>query len=230
MIAATGASQFNCWTRSPAFRALTGNESRCFISTNTSVAGDHPASFRNDLRARLIDVGIDITISSTEQDPAAVILHGRTRPAERSDRCRAGWDRRERPPRVQRSPADFDTRGALPRGDAGRPAGGSSGEGWFENLSDVPRQAISMGIRQILSAQEIIARRPGRAKGKGGGGCCGRGHRSAGARLDSSHPSQHHDLSGQEVRCNAQRSGADRRPALMATRPRTKHRGFDVRV
>ena len=29
-------------------------------------------------------------------------------------------------------------------------------EGWFENLSDVPRQAISMGIRQILKAHEII--------------------------------------------------------------------------
>ena len=31
------------------------------------------------------------------------------------------------------------------------------GEGWFANLSEVPRQAISMSVRQILKAKEIIA-------------------------------------------------------------------------
>ena len=31
------------------------------------------------------------------------------------------------------------------------------GEGWFENVSEVPRQAISMSVRQILKANEIIA-------------------------------------------------------------------------
>jgi glucosamine-6-phosphate deaminase len=30
------------------------------------------------------------------------------------------------------------------------------GEGWFKDLSEVPRQAISMSIRQIMKAQEII--------------------------------------------------------------------------
>jgi glucosamine-6-phosphate deaminase len=30
------------------------------------------------------------------------------------------------------------------------------GEGWFANTSDVPRQAISMSVRQILKAKEII--------------------------------------------------------------------------
>ena len=30
------------------------------------------------------------------------------------------------------------------------------GEGWFKGFDDVPRQAISMSIRQILKAQEII--------------------------------------------------------------------------
>ena len=30
------------------------------------------------------------------------------------------------------------------------------GEGWFANLSEIPRQAISMSIRQILQAREII--------------------------------------------------------------------------
>jgi glucosamine-6-phosphate deaminase len=31
------------------------------------------------------------------------------------------------------------------------------GEGWFADISEVPRQAISMSIRQILGAHEIIA-------------------------------------------------------------------------
>src|SRR2546430_17512786 len=31
------------------------------------------------------------------------------------------------------------------------------GEGWFANLSEVPRQAISMSVRQIMKAKEIIA-------------------------------------------------------------------------
>jgi glucosamine-6-phosphate deaminase len=31
------------------------------------------------------------------------------------------------------------------------------GEGWFANISEVPRQAISMSVRQILQAREIIS-------------------------------------------------------------------------
>jgi glucosamine-6-phosphate deaminase len=31
------------------------------------------------------------------------------------------------------------------------------GEGWFANISEVPRKAISMSIRQILKAKEILA-------------------------------------------------------------------------
>jgi glucosamine-6-phosphate deaminase len=31
------------------------------------------------------------------------------------------------------------------------------GEGWFGDISQVPKQAISMSIRQILKAKEIVA-------------------------------------------------------------------------
>jgi glucosamine-6-phosphate deaminase len=30
------------------------------------------------------------------------------------------------------------------------------GEGWFKDLSEVPRQAISMSVRQIMKAREIV--------------------------------------------------------------------------
>jgi glucosamine-6-phosphate deaminase len=30
------------------------------------------------------------------------------------------------------------------------------GEGWFKDISEVPRQAITMSIRQVLSARKIL--------------------------------------------------------------------------
>ena len=40
------------------------------------------------------------------------------------------------------------------------------GEGWFKSLDEVPRRAISMTVRQILKAQEIIAIVPEARKAK----------------------------------------------------------------
>jgi glucosamine-6-phosphate deaminase len=37
-------------------------------------------------------------------------------------------------------------------------------EGWFENLDAVPKHAISMGVRQVLKAKEILAVVPGPRK------------------------------------------------------------------
>jgi glucosamine-6-phosphate deaminase len=34
------------------------------------------------------------------------------------------------------------------------------GEGWFETLEDVPPQAISMSVRQILAAREVVVSVP----------------------------------------------------------------------
>ena len=41
------------------------------------------------------------------------------------------------------------------------------GEGWFGDISDVPRQAISMSVRQILKAKEIISIVPDARKAAG---------------------------------------------------------------
>jgi glucosamine-6-phosphate deaminase len=40
------------------------------------------------------------------------------------------------------------------------------GEGWFPDLTAVPRQAISMSVRQVLKAREILAVVPGPKKAK----------------------------------------------------------------
>ena len=70
-------------------------------------------------------------------------------------------------------PADFDTEEpylVVTLDDACRRQ--QLGEGWFAHLADVPRQAISMGIRQILRAQEIIAVVPDARKAKAVAACC----------------------------------------------------------
>jgi glucosamine-6-phosphate deaminase len=55
-------------------------------------------------------------------------------------------------------PADFETKDAyiiVNLDEACRQQ--QVGEGWFANLSEVPNRAISMSVRQILTAKEIIA-------------------------------------------------------------------------
>jgi len=38
------------------------------------------------------------------------------------------------------------------------------GEGWFESVKDVPKKAISMSVRQIMKAQNIVCTVPGKRK------------------------------------------------------------------
>jgi glucosamine-6-phosphate deaminase len=45
------------------------------------------------------------------------------------------------------------------------------GEGWFAGMSEVPRQAISMSVRQILKAKEIIAVLPDARKAQAEKSC-----------------------------------------------------------
>src|SRR3954464_2232605 len=45
------------------------------------------------------------------------------------------------------------------------------GEAWFANIADVPKQAISMSIRQILKARELMAVAPGSQKAQAIAAC-----------------------------------------------------------
>lgn len=58
-------------------------------------------------------------------------------------------------------PADFETRApylVVQLDEACRQQ--QTGEGWFPSLDDVPRSAITMGMQQILQAQEIVCTVP----------------------------------------------------------------------
>ena len=46
------------------------------------------------------------------------------------------------------------------------------GEAWFANISQVPKQALSMSVRQILKAKEVLAVVPDQRKAKAVKVCC----------------------------------------------------------
>ena len=176
IIAATGASQFELldaltglpgidWTRVEMFH----------LDEYIGLPADHPASFRTYLLARLINkVGITHHhLLDGEQAPAEVIRNvGNALRNSPIDVALVGIGENGHLA-FNDPPADFETEEpylVVTLDDACRRQ--LLGEGWFKNLSDVPRQAISMGIRQILKAQEIIAAVPDARKAKAVVACC----------------------------------------------------------
>src|SRR3989440_1209575 len=160
IIAATGASQFT-------FLAHLGKEPDMDWSRVTmfhldeyiGLPADHPASFRRYLHERFIDV---------VHPGAYVLIDGEADP--RAECRRVGALIREAPVDAafvgigenghlafNDPPADFETDAAyliVTLDEACRRQ--QVGEGWFATVADVPSQAISMSVRQMLKSREII--------------------------------------------------------------------------
>ena len=136
---------------------------------------DHPASFRNYLLSRLINkVGITHHhLLDGEGDPADVIRDvGNALRSAPIDLALVGIGENGHLA-FNDPPADFETGEpylVVTLDEACRRQ--QLGEGWFTQLSDVPRQAISMGIRQILEAHEIVGVVPDARKAKAVAACC----------------------------------------------------------
>jgi glucosamine-6-phosphate deaminase len=160
IVAATGASQFELLDALTSLPGIPWKQVELFhLDEYIGLPASHPASFRGYLLSRLIDkVGIThFHLLDGEQEPAEVIR-------------KAGDALRKAPIDLafvgigenghlafNDPPADFETEEPyllLTLDEACRKQ--QLGEGWFTNLSEVPRQAISMSIRQILQAREII--------------------------------------------------------------------------
>jgi glucosamine-6-phosphate deaminase len=176
MIAATGASQFELLDALTSVAGIDWERVELFhLDEYIGLPADHPASFRNYLRARLIDkVGITHHhLLDGEQDPAAVIRTvGQALQSAPIDLALVGIGENGHLA-FNDPPADFDTEApylVVTLDDACRRQ--QLGEGWFESFSDVPRQAISMGIRQILAAREVIAAVPDARKANAVAACC----------------------------------------------------------
>jgi glucosamine-6-phosphate deaminase len=121
---------------------------------------DHPASFRRYLLDRLINK-VDITryhLLNGESDPTRVARQVGDAVVNRSiDLAFVGIGENGHLA-FNDPPADFATDDPyliVTLDEACRQQ--QVGEGWFASIDEVPSQAISMSIRQILKSQEIIA-------------------------------------------------------------------------
>ena len=168
-IAATGASQFNFLKYLVAAPGIAWERTTMFhLDEYIGMSADHPASFRRYLRERLtskVPIGavhfiagdapdlavelsqLNLAISSTSIDAAFVGI-GENGHLAFND-----------------PPADFETEHPyiiVTLDDACRQQ--QFGEGWFKTLDDVPRQAISMTVRQIMKAAHIVCTVPDKRK------------------------------------------------------------------
>ena len=160
IIAATGASQFEFlnaltskpdvdWTKIEMFH----------LDEYAGLSITHPASFRKYLTERLISkTGIrKYHLLDGENDPEVTIRKvGRELSASPIDVAFVGIGENGHLA-FNDPPADFEIEEPyllVNLDEACRQQ--QVGEGWFANLSDVPRQAISMSVRQIMKTREII--------------------------------------------------------------------------
>lgn len=160
IVAATGASQFEFLDELTASPGIDWPRVTLFhLDEYVGLSVDHPASFRRYLLDRLISkTGIrDCVLLDAERDAEAM-------------RRRAGAALLEEPVDVafvgigenghlafNDPPADFETDEPyliVALDEACRRQ--QVGEGWFASIPDVPERAISMSIRQILRAREIL--------------------------------------------------------------------------
>ena len=160
IIAATGASQFEFLDALTSAPDVDWKRVEMFhLDEYIGLPLSHPASFRNYLFKRLINkVGIaHYHLLDGESDPASV---ARTVGAELAgspvDVAFVGVGENGHLA-FNDPPADFDTEEPyliVELDEACRRQ--QLGEGWFKSLSEVPQRAISMSVRQILKAHEII--------------------------------------------------------------------------
>ena len=160
IIAATGASQFDFLDALTHVADIDWVKVEMFhLDEYIGLPVTHPASFRKYLLERLIEkTGIrDHHLLDGEQDPSGVITRIRqaitTAPI---DVAFLGIGENGHLA-FNDPPADFETEEpylVVNLDEACRRQ--QVGEGWFAELADVPLQAISMSIRQILKSQEII--------------------------------------------------------------------------
>jgi glucosamine-6-phosphate deaminase len=168
IIAATGASQFEFLDALTAAADIEWERVEMFhLDEYIGLPLSHPASFRGYLLKRLINkVGIKrYHLLDGETDPKLVALEvGAALARAPIDIAFVGIGENGHLA-FNDPPADFDTEEPyliVQLDEACRRQ--QMGEGWFATLEDVPRTALSMSVRQVLKADEIIAIVPDKRK------------------------------------------------------------------
>jgi glucosamine-6-phosphate deaminase len=160
IIVATGASQFEFLDALTAAPDVQWKRVEMFhLDEYIGLPLSHPASFRSYLLKRLINkVGITRHhLLDGESDPASVAREvGAELASAPVDVAFVGIGENGHLA-FNDPPADFETEEPyliVQLDEACRRQ--QMGEGWFASLADVPRTALSMSVRQVLKAQEII--------------------------------------------------------------------------
>ena len=168
IIAATGASQFEFLEALTAIPGIDWKRVWMFhLDEYIGLPISHPASFRNYLLTRLINkTGITrYHLLDGEADPVSVVREvGKALASAPVDVAFVGIGENGHLA-FNDPPADLkidEPYLIVELDEACRRQ--QLGEGWFASLSDVPKKAISMSVRQILKAQEIIAIVPDKRK------------------------------------------------------------------
>ena len=177
IIAATGAAQFEFLDRlTKAAEVDWKNVEMFHLDEYIGLPATHPASFRKFLLDRLINkVGIvRHHLLDSEADPQEVIAEvtAEIRKAP-IDIAFVGIGENGHLA-FNDPPADFETEEAyivVELDEACRRQ--QLGEGWFKSLEDVPRRALSMTVRQVLKAKEIVAIVPDARKAQAVAKCFG---------------------------------------------------------
>jgi len=162
IIAATGMAQVDFLRELTSTKGIDWQQVEMFhLDEYVGLPPTHPASFRKFLREHLIDKagitrhhfldGDAADLQKVLADTAAALL------AAPVDVAFVGIGENGHLA-FNDPPADFETEKPfliVNLDDVCRTQ--QVGEGWFKDLSAVPRQAISMSVRQVLKANEIIA-------------------------------------------------------------------------
>ncbi|WP_226782419.1 glucosamine-6-phosphate deaminase [Oceaniglobus trochenteri] len=171
VIVATGASQFEMlehlvredldWSRVTAFH----------LDEYVGLPDDHAASFRGYLQTRFVEpvgnLGEFVAVNGNAADIDAEIARLNKRiAAEDICVCFAGVGENCHLA-FNDPPADFDTDAPYIVVNLDTACRNQQfGEGWFPTLEDVPAQAVSMSVRQILKSGKIILSIPDERKAK----------------------------------------------------------------
>ena len=175
IIAATGASQFEFLDALTSRRDIDWPLVEMFhLDEYIGLSADHPASFRKYLRERLIEkTGItQFHLLDGESDVGATIAQvGLALNSAPIDVAFVGIGENGHLA-FNDPPADFESDAPyliVELDEACRRQ--QLGEGWFASFADVPRHAISMSIRQILKASEILVIVPDARKAQAAKDC-----------------------------------------------------------
>lgn len=177
-IAATGASQFEFLDNLTKINSIDWGKTTMFhLDEYIGLSEDHPASFRRYLQERLI--------SKVHPGKVFLIAGDAQHPEKECERLNGIISQYEIDVAFvgigenghlafNDPPADFDIEDPYIIVDLDEACRKQQlGEGWFENLDDVPQRAISMSVKQIMKAKNIICTVPDKRKAQAVKDCFG---------------------------------------------------------